>query len=69
MSATDRPSERLHAGGYPLWQALELDDISREEARREIARHDVEGGFEAFLAEVGDRERYYGHEVLEWLGY
>jgi hypothetical protein len=43
--------------------------VTREEARREVARHDVEGGFEVFLQEVGDRAEYLGGEVLAWLGY
>lgn len=43
--------------------------VTREEARREIARHDCDGGFDAFLAEVGDRATYNGSEVLGWLGY
>ncbi|WP_192871624.1 hypothetical protein [Variovorax sp. JS1663] len=43
--------------------------VSREQARREIARHDCDGGFEAFLTEVGDRASYRGSEVLTWLGY
>lgn len=44
-------------------------EVTREEARLEIARHDVDGGFEAFLQEVGDRETYWGREVLDFLGY
>lgn len=44
-------------------------EVTREEARLEVARHDVDGGFELFLQEVGDRETYSGQEVLDWLGY
>ncbi|VVD30981.1 hypothetical protein [Paraburkholderia dioscoreae] len=43
--------------------------ITRAEAEAEIAKHDCEGGFKAFLAEVGDRAEYLGKEVLDWLGY
>lgn len=43
--------------------------VTRAEARREIGRHDVEGGFAAFLVEVGDRSEYTGADVLNWLGY
>ncbi len=43
--------------------------VSREEARREIDRHDCDGGFDAFLADVGDKPEYTGAEVLDWLGY
>ena len=43
--------------------------VTREEARREIARHDIDGTFNDFLAEVGDRAEYRGQEVLDWLGY
>ena len=44
-------------------------EVSRDEALAEVDRHEVEGGRDAFLAEVGDRPRYMGAEVLEWLGY
>lgn len=44
-------------------------EVTREEARQEIAKHDVDGGFEAFLRDVGDKETYSGQEVLDWLGY
>ena len=44
-------------------------EVTREEARLEIAKHDVDGGFESFVQEVGDRETYTGQEVLDWLGY
>ncbi|MDN8102618.1 hypothetical protein [Burkholderia multivorans] len=43
--------------------------VTRAEAEAEIAKHDCEGGFPAFLAEVGDRAEYQGKEVLAWLGY
>lgn len=44
-------------------------EVSREEARLEIAKHDTDGGFEQFLKDVGDKETYEGREVLQWLGY
>lgn len=43
--------------------------VTREQARREIARHDIDGTFADFLREVGDRASYKGSEVLGWLGY
>jgi len=43
--------------------------FTREEARLEIAKHASDGGFPAFLAEVGDKPEYSGAEVLGWLGY
>lgn len=43
--------------------------VTREEARREIERHDIDGKFDDFLREVGDRTEYSGEEVLAWLGY
>ena len=52
-----------------LDEAMECDDLTRAEARQEIARHDVEGGWKAFLAEVGAKSHYTGQEVLGWLGY
>jgi len=42
-------------------------EVTRAEARAEIDKHDVPGGFAAFLEEVGDRDAYLGHEVLDWL--
>lgn len=42
--------------------------VTREEARQEIARHDGDG-WEAFLADIGDKSEYTGAEVLGWLGY
>jgi hypothetical protein len=44
------------------------EEVTREEARREIAKHDCEG-FEQFLRDVGDKPTYAGREVLDWLGY
>lgn len=44
-------------------------EVTREEARLEIEKHHVDGGFALFLEEVGDRETYSGQEVLDWLGY
>lgn len=44
-------------------------EITREEARLEIAKHDAPGGFQLFLQEAGDKDEYLGHEVLDWLGY
>ncbi len=44
-------------------------EVTREEARLEIGRHDCDGGFARFLQEIGDREAYTGKEVLDWLGY
>lgn len=45
--------------------------VTREEARREIQRHDLPNGegWELFLEEVGDKPEYTGEEVLAWLGY
>lgn len=42
--------------------------LTRDEARREIERHDCEG-WKAFLTDVGDQEEYSGQVVLDWLGY
>ncbi|MCZ8254668.1 MAG: hypothetical protein O9327_03150 [Polaromonas sp.] len=43
--------------------------VSRAQAQQEIARHDVDGGFEQFLLDVGDQPVYRGKQVLDWLGY
>jgi len=46
--------------------------VTKEEARREIAKHGKntpEITFEAFVAEYGDHEWYEGEDVLNWLGY
>lgn len=42
--------------------------VTREEARREIDKHDCDG-WDAFIADVGDKPEYDGAEVLGWLGY
>ena len=42
--------------------------VSRETAKREIAKHDCDG-WEVFLSEIGDKAEYQGHEILDWLGY
>jgi hypothetical protein len=42
---------------YSYEDACEAE-VTKEEARQEIAKHDVEGGFELFLIEVGNREHY-----------
>ena len=39
------------------------------EAQREIEKHDTDGGWAAFVADVGDKAEYTGQEVLDWLGY
>ncbi len=44
-------------------------EITRTQARDEIAKHDVPGGFEQFLIDVGDKATYLGSEILNWLGY
>lgn len=44
-------------------------EVTKEQARKEIAKHEVEGGFEQFLIDVGDKPKYLGQEVLDWLGY
>lgn len=43
--------------------------VTRDEAKAEIEKHDCEGAFAAFLAEVGDRNEYPAKDVLDWLGY
>lgn len=43
--------------------------VSKAEAEIEIGKHQVDGGFEQFLIDVGDKAEYEGSEVLDWLGY
>lgn len=43
--------------------------ITRAQAKAEIVKHEVDGGWAEFVAEVGDRDTYQGSEVLDWLGY
>ncbi|WP_193389796.1 hypothetical protein [Burkholderia cepacia] len=54
--------------GYSYEEACDLM-VTRAEAEAEIRKHDVDGGFAAFLAEVGDKPEYEGKDVLDWLGY
>ncbi len=51
-----------------LFEAMDAT-VTRAEAKAEIERHDCDGGWEAFIAEVGDKPEYLGSEVLGWLGY
>lgn len=67
---TDTPSDlKCEPGMFRTYFEACEAEVTREEARLEIASHDVEGGFIRFLQEVGDRETYMGKEVLDWLGY
>lgn len=45
----------------------EEPEVSRSEARHEIARHGM--NWDDFTAECGDSDRYNGADVLGWLGY
>ena len=53
--------------GYPLDDAMALDDVTPEEARKEIERHGAQ--WNEFIREVGSKPKYTGKEVLGWLGY
>jgi hypothetical protein len=46
-------------------------EVTREEALREIARHDIgeDDPAAAFFADCGNRASYTGATVLNWLGY
>jgi len=48
-------------------EAIEVT-VSRAQAKREISLHDCDG-WDAFVADVGDKPYYTGAEVLDWLGY
>jgi hypothetical protein len=51
-------------------EAIEAEDVTREEARAEINRHlDLHCNWEIFLEQVGDKNEYTGKEILDWLGY
>ena len=41
--------------------------VSRQEVRLELEAHDAP--FYEFTQERGDREEYYGYEILNFLGY
>jgi hypothetical protein len=51
-----------------LLEAMEAE-VTREEAKAEIDRHDSDGGWDVFIAEHGDHPEYEGATVLGWLGY
>lgn len=55
--------------GFDSYQEACEAEITRAEAEAEIAKHDVPGGFDQFLSDVGDKPVYGGQEVLDWLGY
>lgn len=52
-------------------EAIELDDIPRAQAKREIQEFDPSQPniWEEFKEDVGDKETYTGQEILDWLGY
>jgi len=52
---------------YSYEEAKQFDDITKEEAVREIENHGLEPN--DFFNEVGHAEPYTGEEVLGWLGY
>ena len=54
---------------YRSYEDACLARVTRSQAKAEIDRHDIDGGFEQFLLDVGDRDQYLGKEVLDWLGY
>jgi hypothetical protein len=54
-------------GGYSLEDAMELDDITPQEAKKEIEKHDAE--WADFERDVGKKPQYTGEEILTWLGY
>lgn len=59
----------LEAQGYTSYEDAATAEISKEDARREIEKHDSDGGFQQFLKDVGDKPKYKGSEILDWLGY
>lgn len=46
---------------------MDLDDVSSKQARAEIEKHGQ--NWNEFVREVGNKPKYTGAEVLEWLGY
>lgn len=55
------------SSGMSYEDAMEMDDISPEDARREIARHKLD--WSEFVKDVGQKPKYTGAEILGWLGY
>ena len=53
--------------GISYEEAVEAE-VSRTEAKTEIAKHDG-ASWEEFVAEFGDHDTYTGGDVLGWLGY
>jgi hypothetical protein len=58
---------KINENGYSYEEAMDLDDVTPEEARREIKKHQM--NWEDFIADVGEKPSYTGQEVLGWLGY
>lgn len=58
---------RLFEAGYSYEDAVELDDLTPQEVRQELKKHDA--SWEDFLRDVGNKPKYTGQEVLDWLGY
>lgn len=63
--AAEYPRLRRGLNYWEVWDSV----VTHAEARAEIARHDIGETFDDFVREVGDRQIYFGHEVIEWLGY
>jgi hypothetical protein len=58
---------KINENGYSYEEAMDLDDVTPEEAQREIKKHQM--NWEDFIADVGEKPSYTGQEVLGWLGY
>lgn len=63
----DRDGPKNESQGYGYEDAVELDDVTPQEARREVEKHGAK--WDEFVREVGNKPKYSGKEVLDWLGY
>ena len=65
--AEGEPTGDVREGSGMSYDDAVEAEVSREEARREVAKH--HGDWNEFVRDVGDRPKYLGKEVLDWLGY
>lgn len=53
--------------GYSYDDAVKLKNVTQQEAKKEIQKHGA--NWEEFIEDVGNKPKYNGKEILDWLGY
>lgn len=58
----------MNGSGMTYEEACEAT-VSRADALKFIAEHDIGEPIASFFEDCGDKETYTGQEILDWLGY